>query len=44
MIRVFLAALVGFAAFAYAVVYMTVPNEPFRYHNGDRSNLQKVRP
>ena len=44
MIRIFVAALVGFAAFAYAVVYMTVPNEPQRYHNGDRSNFQKVRP
>ena len=44
MIRIFVAAIVGFAAFAYAVVYLTVPNEPFRYHNGDRSNFERVRP
>lgn len=44
MIRIFIAALVGFAAFAYVVVYITVSNEPHRYHGGDRSNFEKVRP
>ncbi len=43
MTRIAIAALVILAAWAYVVVFMSVPNEPRRYHN-DRSNLQQVKP
>lgn len=44
MTRLVIGALILLTVFTWTVHLMSTPNEPQRYHNGDRSNFGKVRP
>ena len=45
MTRFIIGAAILFVLYAWAVYWLTAPNQSYRYHGGaDRSKLQEIRP